>query len=311
MKTSLTLRTALLFSLLFFLSFSAFGQNENEPEEDFFFGNISPVILQKDAIEVNFVNSLASLWIVTRDRSTVIDRSRSSRLDTWARISYGFSENRRWDLGAELRYSQVRNDGEARSSPFRVLGDQTSTGRSHRNLSQLGIRLRVMPFESVPELTVQGTASFSVVKDELEARQLGTDRHQTDFIATYFRQMSGRYHLFLQAEWLTQFSNEDNGNTTHFPVLGAFLVADFLDNRLYIFPGLTYAGTYEQLYDGARLRNFGNQLLGSIGLQYQPTRKFGIFVNGSTPFVLDSGRERYDFVNRSYIGWSLGLRGVF
>lgn len=311
MKTTPTLLLGLLCALLF--SFPAFGQNdetENE-SEDFFFGNISPVILPKDAIEVNFVNSLSSVWVNTRDRYTVVDRTRTSRLDHWARVSYGFSESRRWDLGAELRYTQVRSDGEARSSPFRVLGDQTSTGQSYRNLSMLGIRLRVTPFESVPELTLQGTASFAVVKDEVEARALQADRHQTDFIATYFRQISGRHHLFLQAEWLTQFRSDENDRTTHFPVVGAFIVTDFLDNRIYIFPGLTYAGTYEQRYDGARLRNFGNQLLGSIGAQYQPSSSLGIFVNTSTPFVLDSGSQRFEFVTRSYIGWSLGLRAVF
>ena len=184
------LKILLSYSLTLLFVVPAFCQTSKKSEANFYTG-ISPVILAKDGVEVNFLNSMTSFWLASKEYNPL---SNSTRIANWYRITrfqqllrvnYGFSKSGRWDLGAEVQYTHSRLDDDARSSPFRVFGGDTDSGKSYRGASLLGLRLRLAPFENLPELTLQGMAYFPINRSEELRAQLGSQRTQVGALATF------------------------------------------------------------------------------------------------------------------------------
>lgn len=169
-----------------------------------------------------------------------------------------------------------------------------------------------MPFQNLPEFTLQGTVLFPVAK-ELETRRfLGADRIQTDVTATYYKGLTTDFYFYLQGRYLLQIANRDNDKTTHFPGISALLVKSFLDQRLFVFPGVSYFGAYQQNYKGGRLASQAQYIMLSLGAQIQPLDFLGIFINAQRPWYYKSGVSFYsDLVKNSYSDWALGVRLIF
>ncbi|MEO1261503.1 MAG: hypothetical protein AAFZ15_22050 [Bacteroidota bacterium] len=307
--------TSLLLVFLFLVSFPAFSQSPFSKEgEARFYTGISPVILPKEGIEINVLNNMTSFWLAvneynpTSNNVRVANRYRFSRMQHLIRVTYGFSDSGRWDLGVEGQYTHSRIDDRARSSPFTVLTNETTGGNSFRGMSLLGVRLRVMPFESVPGLTTQLTAHFPINKNETTRVQLGAQRTQVGLTATYYNNFNSKTFYFLQGDWRTRLSNSELDVTAHLPSLSGFMVFDAWEQQFYIFPGLTYAPTLQQLRSGGALRKVNQQLLGSIGALYQPVDPFGVMLNFQVPFILESGSTTTEWVRESYSAFTLGIR---
>lgn len=305
-----------LFSVLLLLLFTlpVYGQFSREGEARFYTG-ISPVILAKDGIEINFLNSMASFWLAvneynpTSGSTRIGNRYRFTRFQQLLRVNYGFSNSGRWDLGAELQYTHSRLDDEARSSPFRVLGGDTPGGTSHRGLSMVGLRLRMMPFDNLPELTLQGMAHFPINRNEETRAQLGAQRTQIGLLGTFYQQLNTRTFYFLQGDWRTQLANEELDKTTHIPSLSGFLVVNVGEEMWYLFPGITYSPVLQKTGSGRFVR-VNQQLLGSLGGLFQPSEAFGIMLNWQIPFILESGSSSTEWVRESFTSFTLGFRVV-
>lgn len=315
MKAANTLlKNAALLVLTFLISIPAIAQFSKEGEAKFYTG-ISPVILPQGGIEVNFLNSMASFWLATKEYNPVsnstriANRYRFTRFQQLLRVNYGFSSSGRWDLGAELQYTHSRLDDEARSSPFRVLGGNTESGDTDRGLSMAGLRLRFMPFGDLPELTVQGMAHFPINRNIEKSAKLGAQRTQIGLLATFYQQLNTRTFYFLQGDWRTQLASNELDKTTHTPSLSGFLVIDTWEQQWYLFPGLTYSPTLQKVASGSLVR-VNQQLLGSLGGLFQPTDAFGIMLNWQVPFILESGSQSTEWVRESFSAVTLGVRVV-
>ena len=313
--TSTLFRLGLLFLFSAFIASPLFAQSAFSKEgEAKFYTGISPVILPKEGLEINVLNNLTSFWLAVNEYNPasnsvrVANRYRFSRMQHLLRVTYGFSDSGRWDLGVEGQFTHSRIDDAARSSPFKVLGSDTEGGSSFHGLSLLGVRLRVMPFEDIPGLTTQLTAHFPINKDEATRAQLGAQRTQIGLTATYYNNFNSRTFYFLQGDWRTHLSNEELKKTTHIPSLSGFLVFDAWEQMFYVFPGMTYAPTLQQLRSGGSLRRVNQQLLGSIGGLYQPAESFGLMLNFQVPFILESGSSNTEWVRESFSAVTLGVR---
>lgn len=310
MKNKLLL-TCTIIGLASLLSFSQTTENKKEEskEEKFAFGNISPVILAKDGIEASAITNLTSYWVTSKYGSTILDRYRISRSENYANISYGFSESRRWDLGAQIRYSKILIDENARNSPFNVFSKPDSSSTAYSGISTLGIRLRLSPFINIPELTFQASINFPMAREQETRSFLGADRVQTDLVSTYYKAITDDIYIYLQGRYILQIANSENSKSSHFPGISTYLVKSLFDQRLFLFPGLTYLGSFQQNYKGGRLTNQAQFLMAGIGLQFQPIEKVSIFLNGQKPLYHKSSASFYsDLVRNSYSDWSLGLR---
>jgi len=293
----------------------SFSQSYSSKKGDAnFYTGISPVILPKEGIEINVLNTMTSFWLAVNEYNPasnsirIANRYRFTRVQHLLRATYGFSDSGKWDLGVEAQFTHSRLDDAARSSPFKALGSDTDGGTSFRGLSLLGVRLRVMPFENVPELTAQLTAHFPINKDEATRAQLGAQRTQLGLATTYYNSFNSKTYYFLQADWRTRLSNSELKKTTHTPALSGFLVFDTWEQMFYLFPGLTFAPTLQQT--GGTLRKVNQQLLGSMGGLYQPVESIGVMLNFQIPFILESGSANTEWVRESFSAFTLAVRVV-
>lgn len=293
---------------------SAKPKNADDKEQPFFTG-ISPVVLAKDAVEISFLNSLTSFWLVAHQYDPVLkdtritNRYRYSRLDQLLRVSYGFSKNKKWDLGAEFRFAHLRLDDEARSSPFRVLSGNTTSGNTYRGLTTVGLRARAMPFEGIPELTLQATTQFPMIRTDTLRQRLNAQRSQVGLGATYYVQVSPATYYFFQVDWSTLLSNNELNRTTHLVSGSTYLVIDTWESMWYIMPSLTYGMSLQG--NNGTLRRINQQFLGGVGVLFQSSAIFSILLNAQIPFILDSGSSNTEWDRRSYSSVTIGLRTAF
>lgn len=276
-----------------------------------FLSGLSPVILKKDGLEVNNFNPLTSFWLAVQEAppelagAQITNRYRYTLFENYWRASYGFSYSKRWDLGAEFRFSRRRLDDDAQTSPLKVFGSDDPGSITYQGLSMVGVRARYMPFRKLPELTLQGALTFPVAKEEVR-RGLGLDRTQFDLGATFYKNLNRNTYYFLQTNWLARFANSDNDRTTHQFSASAFLVESLLHHRVYLYPGLTYAGNFQRYSDGS-FHQISYQILGGLGVQYQPIKFFSVSLYGQLPLTLESGSATTEWVRESYSSWTLGL----
>ncbi len=285
---------------------------EDEKDPSFSFGNISPVILSKGGIEVGTVQSLSSYWIASKFGSRTLDRFRISRFESNVNVQYGLSKNKTWDLGAQLKYGRIRLDENSRTSPFKVFAGPDASSSAFNGLTAVGLRARTTPFNN-QSITLQGSVFIPIAKDKDTRSALNADRIQTDLTATYFHAINKNEDLYfyIQARYLVQLANAENGRSSHFPGLGLLLVKSLLNQKLFLFPGLSYTGAYQQNYSGGNLNKQADFLMVSIGAQIQPISILSIFINAQRPLVYQSGVNIYsDLVKNSYSDWALGLRVV-
>lgn len=276
-----------------------------------FLAGLSPVILDKDGVEVNNFNPLTSFWLAVQETppelagAQITNRYRYTLFESYWRVSYGFSHSKRWDLGAEFRFSRRRLDDDATTSPMKVFSSDDTTSITYQGLSMVGARIRFMPFRKVPELTLQSALTFPVAKEEVQ-QGLTLDRTQFELGATYYKNLARRTYYFLQTNWLARFSNSKNERTTHQFSASAFLVESLFQHRVYLYPGITYAGNFQKYSDGS-FNQVSYQILGGLGVQYQPVRFFSASLYGQIPFTLESGSVTTEWVRESYSSWTLGL----
>ncbi len=291
---------------------------QEEKEGPAFFTGLSPVILARNTAEINLVNSLNSYWIVSKqftpDNATgfLLDRKRFTRTEHILRASYGFSKNKRWDLGAELKFSQARLDEAARSSPFKVFGGETSSGTSYRGLTGIGLRVRTMPFKKIPELTLQGTISYpqrSASSTDVERAQLDAQSTQVGVSATYYIQSGDNMYYFFQGDWGVRLRNSENKRVKHAPSLSTTLVIKTWEDQWFIFAGLNYGMNLQQFSDGGLYR-LSHALFASGGIFYQPTPQFSVFASVQLPLMFESNLRSVELVRESFTGISLGMRSL-
>jgi hypothetical protein len=276
-----------------------------------FLGSLSPVILNKDKVEINNYNALTSFWLAVQEAppelngTTITNRYRASYFENYVRISYGFSYSKRWDLGAEFRFTRRRLDDDATSSPLKVFGSDSPSSSTYGGLSMVGARVRYMPLRSVPELTLQGALIFPVANEEMR-NALKLDRTEFDFGATFYKSLNKTTYYFLQSNWRMRFAAAEDERTTHLWSASAFLVESLFHHQIFVYPGLTYSGLFQRFSDSG-FSQVNYQVLGGLGVQYQPVKIFSVSIYAQIPFILESGSATTEWVRESFSSWTLGL----
>jgi hypothetical protein len=293
-------------------------------EESFFFGGLSATILEPGRVEVNFYSSLFSSWLAVHEsvlESPVRDRLRLSEFNANVEAYYGLSATGRWDLGLRLKHGRRRLDNSAQSSPFKVFdgsrgtdeANNFGTDKTYSGLKEVGIRFRLMPFESVPELTLNAGYSFSPIKSEEDQQFLVADRNSIDLNLSYYvslnQSQTSFYYFILNGTAYLPSSINDEAlyNTT-----ASFFIIQRLGSRLALYPGLSYNLAFKPPSVGDKsLIRTNTQILGQLGLQFQATPNFSFNVSGALPFLLKSSNLLVRQVRESFSFASVGGRMLF
>ncbi len=285
------------------------GQELDIPSEEkstIYIDGISPFVLSHAEVEASITSSLTSFWNVfngyNRNGEFYSNIYRLSVANSIANISYGFSNDGRWDLGAEFHYTFRRFDDRALNSPFKVFSGESP---SFNGLSYLGLRARLMPFEKLPNLTVIGSALFPN-GDKVLRRNLGADRTQMNLYATYFERINTETGYFFQGGWGFHFAGSSNSSMINAINAGAYLSINLWSNQLFVIPGLAYAGTYY-----SDMTSLSQGVFGIAVLQYQAGTKVSINLQQGLPLLFESNQPSVAFERTSFSTTSLGLRMLF
>lgn len=273
-------------------------------------GGVPAIVVAHKNLEFNLYNSLSTQQLDTEVGVDSFDRSRASRFTQVLQINYGVSKTNRWNIGAELYYSQVRSDANEGSSPLKVLGNDQATGLSQRALSAAGIRLKGYPLRKLPELTLQSSLLFPTANADDLRLALDFDRIQWQLGANYYHLLTRWLHAFLQVDGIVRFANTKRDQTTYLLPINIYLVASVLEDRLYAFPSFSYGGSFEKTYKGP-LKQINHQTLMGLGLHYRFSEQFSLTANYQFPLGYDSGSLTSELVKGSYWILSLGGRYVF
>lgn len=292
-------------------------------DESLFVGGLSPVVLDHEEMEVNVYSSLFSSWVALHasavQESQVVDRLRFSEFTTNAEVYYGFSRSNKWDLGLRLRYGNRRFDNAARSSVFDVFKteetDNVGTDKTYTGMREIGVRVRFLPFSNIEELSVNTGFSFgkfSNAKDD-DVYKL-SDRNIFDLNVTYYIPLnidrSSFYYFIFNGSAAFPGSLPENKEALY-NTTGSFFVVQRI-GKVVVYPGLSYNITFKEPSEGsfsdASLIRSGTQLLGTLGLQFQPSNSFSFNLGLSIPFLLTSTNKRQRLVRDSYSLANIGFR---
>ena len=303
----------ILFNFIVVNSMSA----QEEKEKPAFYTGISPIILERNATEINFLNNVNSFWWALKEynpdnlSTRVANRYRYTRVEQLLRVTYGFSKNKNWDLSGELKFAHARLDDAARSSLFKVFSKDTVGGKSYHGLSTIGLRGRWMPFSNIPELTLQGTLQYPIARSAEERKWLDAQRTQIGLAATYYIQSGENIYFFFQTDWSTRLKSTDNHRMTHLASIGTNVVIRVWEQQFFVFPGLNYGLTLQKFSSKGSLHRINQSLFGNAGVFIQPNPRFSVMLNLQLPFILESGSQYIEYVRESFTGFTLGIRTQF
>jgi len=301
------------------------------PDEDLFISGLSPNILQKGALEVNFYATLFSNWNAFYESaraSRIVDRRRVTDFSTNIDAYYGVTENGRWDIGIRVNYGRRLDANDAKSAVFDVFKNKVAmettlkgTDKTYKGFKELGLRIRLLPFKSIENLTINAGYSHAPAVAEETQQFLGSDRNSFDVNASYYVNLNTRtnnsYYYFILGGRVfipkgDSLDDENNFNDeVGYDTNASFFLIQRI-NRLMIFPGLTYGiGFKPPFVAGKSLIKTNEQVLVSLGLQFEFTDNFSLNLTSALPLVLENSFKLVQPVKESYSFISIGGRLLF
>jgi hypothetical protein len=297
-----------------------------DDSETIMVGGLSANVLQPGQEEFNCNASLYSQWLAiydAPDQGIVTDRYRLTEFVTKLEAYYGISRNASWDIGLRLNYARRRLDNAAQSSPFKVfeeanIFDENDPTRgqdqSYAGLREIGLRLRLLPFQRVPQLSLNMGYSFAPNQETTVQENLNADRNSFDINLAYYialnDNVSSLYYFILNSTAYSKGTIASN-NTPLYSSSFSFLVVQRLGSFV-IYPGLSYVIGYKPPHVSEKtLVKYNEQVLGILGVQYQLNTSVNFNLSTSYPFLSESPNLLQEQVRNSYFFLNLGGRVLF
>lgn len=316
-------------TFLFISSISLFAQQnkvelELIEEEALFIGGLSTNVLTQGNVEINFYSALFSNQVTLHEsaltESPVRDRFRLTDFTTNVDVYLGVTRKGRFDLGARFKYARRRIDNNARISPFKVFGSGDSEAAFGRDqtfsgLREVGLRFRLIPIESIPDFTITGGYAFSPRNGEQEdVRSLGADRDLIDLNLSYIATLNNNsYYYFILSNTAAPNSFISISQEWLYNTNFSFIVVQLFANRkIALYPGITYNIGYKPPFRGDKtLIKTNDQVLATLGIQFQPTNDFGLNISTALPLLLETTNKLFQPVRESFSFISIGGRWTF
>lgn len=322
-----TLKQTIIVAFCSLLFSAAFAQKDDGLElldESLFIGGLSPTVLTSGNVEFNFYSSLFSSWVALHQsviESPVQDRLRLTEFNANLETYFGLSRSGRWDIGARVRYGRRRLANAATDPVFDVFSssdDESAnrgTDKTYSGLREVGVRIRLMPFENLEAFTVNAGYSYGEFgnSSDDEAFKLA-DRNSFDVNLFYFvslnESQTSYYYFIVNGTSFQPGSLRVNEDWLH-NTSGSFFIVQRL-GKFVIYPGMTYTLAFKPPSSGSfsdkSLIKSSEQLLGTLGIQYQPSFSTSFNISASIPFILSTTNLRQRLVRESYSFVTIGGR---
>ena len=293
-------------------------------DESLFIGGLSPTVLTSGNVEFNFYSSLFSSWIALHEsviESPVQDRLRLTEFNSNLETYFGISRSGRWDIGARVRYGRRRLANAATDPVFDVFSssDEESTNRgtdkTYSGLREVGVRFRLMPFSNLENFTINAGYSYGEWGNGSDDETFKlADRNSFDVNLSYFVSLNERqtsyYYFIVNGTSFQPGSLRINEDWLH-NTSGSFFIVQRM-GKFVVYPGLTYTLAFKPPSSGSfsdkALIKSSEQLLGTLGIQYQPSFNTSFNVSASMPFILSTTNLRQRLVRESYSFVTIGGR---
>lgn len=267
-----------------------------------FFG-FSPAMIGQRQWEFILFNVMATQKVdFTRDSMTT--RFRNTSAQHLLQVTYGITRNRRLNAGVDLQYLHTRSDSDPGSSPFKVFGNDTTSGKSYHTLSAVGLRLRALPFRKVPEFTIQSAIYFPTAGSGIPKVELDVARIQWFLQLAFYQQFRPWLYGFAGLTGSVKFANDTQKQTTYALPVNLTLMAEVIRRRVYLYPSLNYSANFE----GSPLKRRGSQFTYGLGAQYYPSPHFTLNLEFQFPIKIELNSLTSESVPGSYTLFNLGFR---
>ncbi|MEM9022737.1 MAG: DUF547 domain-containing protein [Bacteroidota bacterium] len=260
------------------------------------------VLLKQGQIEVNIFNNLYTQTVIRDREGDDINLSgRESFLTSTWQFTYGISKNARINVGLDVTINSAYFDAN-QGSPFSLF--TTSEGGFHRTVvSGIGPRIKVTPFRSLGNLSIQSTLLFPVASDLESPNFTAHDRYTWNTQIFYDQRLSEQFRLFLEADFLYRIkANSDQLNFFRTPLTA--ILSYFPTGKSTVYAMIQHAPAYGNATNGfdtdfGRIRWFSQA---GLGAKYQVTRQIGLEVS-----VTDFFASRSDGAGSTY---NFGIRFI-
>jgi hypothetical protein len=239
-------------------------------------------LLKKGQVEVQLFNNL---YTQTAYRDNSGEKVELSTRDTYFTglfyALYGITKSGRINVGFDVNFRSVRLDPNQGNSALKVfLFEDTTFART--GISSIGPKIKILPFKSVPNLSIQSSVWFNTAK-EPEGEPWFDHDATTWWTRFYYDRMMGtKFQLFTEADALVRFSNISPDKSFVEIPLSVF-VSYFPTSKSTIYtmiqytPNISFEKTmYMQTGIGAKYQIFRN-----VGLEVSYTNFFYSKNNGA------------------------------
>lgn len=238
---------------------------------------LTPVV-QQGQLEVVLFNTLAT-YQSNLPPASPYPRGRGNTLETVLQTQVGLTPNNRFSAGFDLYWSHYRFGATTQTAAFAPFGDAPTDGVAAHAISQVGVKGRLAPVASLPNLIVQARVLFPTISTEKAERTLlGHDRTSAQLQLSYLQLIAPRLYGYAQVEWGAAFENDFRKQTTWNLPVQLYLLYRLLRNReqsLTVFAGAGQTTFFEKQFKGGlRQVSFGRFWL--AGTQWQLSPHFGV-----------------------------------
>jgi len=232
---------------------------------------VSSVILEKGQFEIIYFSSILTANKFRDDNGNLDELNvRSTYFYNTLQLTYGFSKNRKWNVGFDINSISARVDDDRNSSIFKVFGsDEIGNSRYARAINSFGPRLRWNPFQRTNQLTLQSSMLFPTSISLEKQGILGQNQIYLLTQLLYNKPLSERMFLFSQLGFQYGFKKEEVF-AKFYPTLTSY-VSYFLPKRTILFLLLNYTPIF--INDENWNYAAGTFQVGG-GVQYQISKNF-------------------------------------
>ena len=165
-------------------------------------------LLKKGQFEVQLFNNL---YTQTAFRDETGDKVELNTRDNYFTglfyVLLGTSKSGRINLGFDVNFRSVRIDPDPNSSPLKVLTFE-DTEFSRTGISSLGPKIKILPFKSIPNASIQSSLWFNVASDSEGTPWFDHDATTWWTRLFYDRMLGTSFQLFTEVDALVKFSNK-------------------------------------------------------------------------------------------------------